>query len=168
MTIATASPQSISLAEDQTTILAAPRNGSLQIKSADAQGSVRIHWSKGQAVVELEDAQVQISAPDEVSFHCERFCVHADQSIDLHSQGTIRAQATEDMELSARSLALRATLGDLVLRANDFVRAVGEKILLNTDTCPEQSRRQIQSYLARLLGYQPPGDKPCAQDSDRS
>lgn len=155
MTTTLTRPQPIALAEGQNRIIG-PKNGILLIDAGASQGSITIRWKQGQAVVELQDAQVQVSSPGELSFHCERFCVQADQSIELQSQGRVHATAMQDMQLSAQSLSLRATLGDLMLRANDFVRAIGEKILLNTDTCPEASRRHSQAYLARLLGHRSP------------
>lgn len=148
------------LPEGQSTTFTSPSDGSLRIETKAGQPTLKIRWEQGQAIVELQDAQLQISSPGQVSFHCETFSVQADQDINLQSQGNWHANAVQQMKLSAHSLSLRATLGDILLRANDFVRAFGEKILLNTDTCPEQARRQTQSYLARLLGHQPPHDAP--------
>lgn len=146
----------LKLSEGQRTTLLGPQNGSLVIKSGAGQSSVNIRWVQGNAVVELQDADLQVSSPGNVSFHCERFSVQADQGIDLQSQGYMRASSVEEMKLRGHSLALQSTLGDILLRANDFVRAFGEKILLNTDTCPEHSRRQTQKFLARLLGHKDP------------
>lgn len=155
----------LSIREGEQATLTAPKHGSLSIHANNDQGAIKIHWSEGRATVELQSASVQVCAPEDVSFHCERFHVQADQSIHLQSQGSFRANAEQDLELRAASLSLRATLGDLALRANDYVRAIGEKILLNTDTCPEQSQREIQSYLKRLLGY--PAAKATGSDLSR-
>lgn len=158
----TASPPSrpLQLSEDQHATLLSPQNGSLLIQSRSGSTNVKIRWDQGQARLELQEAQVHVSCPGELSFHCERFAVQADRAIELQSQGTLRADAIENMELRAHSLTLQSTLGDILLRANDFVRALGEKILLNTDTCPEQSRRQAQTFLSRLLGHRAPDSTP--------
>lgn len=146
-------PKTLHLRRGQHAQLRAPQDGSLRVENPEGQGTLLIRWEGGRAQVQLETADLHVVAANEVSFHCDRFKVQADRELELQSQGTWRASAAQDMDLRAQELSLRATLGDLVLRANDFVRALGEKILLNTDLDPESSKRQARQYLARLLGY---------------
>lgn len=86
-----------------------------------------------------------MDCPGELSLHCDRFQVHADEEIALQSQGRV--------DLRGEEISIRALLGDLLLSANDYLRALGEKILLNTEQDPEEAERERQALLRRLLGY---------------
>lgn len=146
-------PHELHLRRGQHARLRAPTEGTLVVEQPGGQGSLTIEWQEGRAKVQLQKADLEILCSEAVSFHCDTFRVQADREIELNSEGSWSAKAVDGMDLRGRSMALRATLGDLALTANDFVRAIGEKILLNTDTDPEQSRRQAKQLLSRLLGH---------------
>lgn len=135
--------------------LISPEQGSLFIRHADGHAQVRITWHEGTPTVEVKKADLRMLFPEAVQFHCERFCVQADQEIAFESHGQLRATASEHLDLSAQEISLHASLGDILLKANDFVRALGQKILLNTDVDPEHSKAQAQRFLRKLLGYTP-------------
>lgn len=137
------------------TTLRCPEDGSLVIQDGQGAQCLRIDWHQGQPTVTLATADLKVLSAGDIAFHCDQFQVSADQDIQLQSHGSLHASANEAMKLQAPEVSIKATLGDLWLSANDFVRALGEKILLNTDTDPDSAKRQAQAFLRKMLGYKP-------------
>lgn len=136
-------------------ILQSPEDGSLSIQSPKGTQTLRIDWQQGQPTVTLDTADLKVLSAGDIAFHCDRFHVSADQTIQLQSHASMQVSANETMNLQAPEVSIKATLGDLWLSANDFVRALGEKILLNTETDPDSAKRQAQDFLRKMLGYRP-------------
>ncbi|HWL85334.1 MAG TPA: hypothetical protein VNO21_06005 [Polyangiaceae bacterium] len=90
----------------------------------------------------IDAAAIELRAQGTLAVDCERFEVRA------------RAEAS----IRAPDVVVEATKGNLDLRANDFVRVVGEQIRLNCDR-PEEIPEWMQKMLeARFLHA--PAEKP--------
>ncbi|AUX41543.1 uncharacterized protein SOCE26_029630 [Sorangium cellulosum] len=73
-------------------------------------------------VIDAED--VALRARRKVAVECDTFEVSARR---------IEARAKETATIEAEDASIRATVGDLELRANDDVKVDGERVLLNSD-----------------------------------
>ncbi|TPV93650.1 MAG: hypothetical protein B7733_19420 [Myxococcales bacterium FL481] len=130
----------------------AHKDGQLLIAHADGNTAARVEWVDGTARIIVERADLAIEQTDDVRVRCRNFRVDAEQDIRLTAGHELSAQAVRKARLEAEVVETVATLGDLLLRANDFVRACGERILLNTDKDPAESDRRAKEFLRRLLG----------------
>lgn len=151
----TASPAAVSrvdVAPDIPIRVSARERGELIVEHADGQVAARVVWADGKARVVLERADLTIEDAGDVSVRCRNFVVDAEHDVQLTAQREFSVRAVTKARLQAEVVEAVATLGDVVLRANDFVRACGERILLNTDKDPAESDRRARAFLQRLLG----------------
>lgn len=125
--------------------LQSPNEASLRIQDPQGQCQLRIDWKGGRPQVHLQQSDLLLDCVGELALHCDRFRLSADEEMILESQGSV--------ELRGEEVTVRALLGDLLLSANDYLRALGEKILLNTEQDPERSEQSRQALVQRLLGY---------------
>jgi hypothetical protein len=94
----------------------------LEIRTAEGELEVRITLTEAGPVIQLRGARLEVESPDSVAFHCRQFEVHADDRLDLRSEG--------DAAILARELRVQ-TEGD--------VRIDGQVIRLNCEQAGEES-----------------------------
>jgi hypothetical protein len=102
----------------------------------------------------FDSANLALSTPGKVSLSCGEFKVDAKEKLELRTQGNwlsavaghSETRVTGRAELRADEIALEATGGDARLCANDDVRVVGERILLNSEHEGSLTKDQIESF----------------------
>jgi len=72
---------------------------------------------------------IQTSGP--LAIESESLSLHGRRGLTLSSGGDATMRIAGDLEISARVQTIRAELGNVELRANDDVRMIGERVLLN-------------------------------------
>ncbi|HWL85824.1 MAG TPA: hypothetical protein VNO21_08485 [Polyangiaceae bacterium] len=151
------SPKKATLA--RTRAKAAPKNATLELPSGrklavqpDPEGErLSIHGKGGKLELSIvltdagprlviDAADIELRAQGTLAVDCERFEVRA------RTEASIRAP----------DAVVEATKGSLDLRANDFVRVVGEQIRLNCDRPEEIPAWMKEALEARFLHAPPP------------
>ena len=84
-------------------------------------------------VLRARGRTLELEATHEIHASCEHFSVDATKGIDLRSSGDLNQIAQRNMRLEGAEVAVRATRGDVRVKANDDVQLKGEGILLNCD-----------------------------------
>ena len=90
----------------------------------------------------LDAADVELRSTRNVAVACDTFKIAA---------RTFEVEASERASITAADAALTATTGDVVITANDDVKANGERVLLNSDgdlKVPDWMKRQLGARLA--------------------
>lgn len=136
--------QTLDLGGSRPTVVKLQGEGELHIRGAGVEGEICIVVENGRVELQIRQADISVKSSPKVDIECESFSVDAKCDLQLRAQ--------RKLDMSAQMVGITSTLGDLVLRANDFVRATGEKVLLNTEVDPEESDRKAKAFLARLLG----------------
>jgi hypothetical protein len=86
-------------------------------------------------VVRASAAALHLDASDEIVARCDRFAVEARREVSITSP-SVRIEAAELLSAQAPSVELTATLGDMRLWANDDMKLLGERVLLNCEGEP--------------------------------
>lgn len=90
----------------------------------------------------LDAADVELRAARNVAVACDTFKIAA---------RTFEVEASERASITAADAAMTATTGDVVITANDDVKANGERVLLNSDgdlKVPAWMKRELGARLA--------------------
>ncbi len=112
----------------------------------DEQIRFSIRFTHDGPIVDVCAAAVEIGQVGRLSAKCDSFVVEAKDRIELKTEGTIIQSAKENTTLEAKSLDLKAKLGDIRLCANDDVQLLGDMILLNCDR-PERKNDMFKENL---------------------
>ena len=83
-------------------------------------------------VIRASAAALEIDAATDIIARCERFAVEARESVILRG-GEIIQEAAGTLRASGGALELNADTGDVRVHANDDVKLLGERVLLNCD-----------------------------------
>ena len=144
----------VAISSGERVYLSCKNQGELVIEGQDADAQLTITWHDGKPQVTLARANLLIEQADDIALRCRSFRVDADRDIRMHAAHELELQSTRMMRLRSEAIEAVATLGDIFLRANDYVRALGEKILLNTDKDPQETEQRARDFLKRVLGYE--------------
>ena len=66
-----------------------------------------------------------------MEFAAEEISLTARHELKLQSEGTMALQASGDMSIDAEAHSISARMGDVKIKANDDVIALGERIRMN-------------------------------------
>jgi hypothetical protein len=82
-------------------------------------------------VLHVDGAGVMIQTTGVLGIAAERVAIHGREGVSLTSGTDVQVQATGRMDMQARSVGIKAEVGDVEVRANDDVRIDGERIRMN-------------------------------------
>lgn len=111
----------------------------INVTSPDGTFELAITFTPAGPVLRLSAAALELSCSGDLRLDCENLALSARSSMVI-SAGNLTERIAETQtsvvggrsQLEAHAVGIRARLGDVVLDANDYVRATGEKILLNS------------------------------------
>ncbi len=118
------------------TVLADDHGERVEVRALGGTLELTIELTPTGAKLHLDAIDISLRAKGTVSAECDRFSVHARESATLSSPATT----------------VESTEGDLLLKANDDVRASGERVLLNCDKedeVPDWMRDAVDARLPR-------------------
>ncbi len=128
-----------------------PGGAALTVRGADGHPTLEIEIVMGPQgpIARLKTAAVQIEASQDVDVRCRSFRVEASDEISLRSQATLAG--------AGATVALEASAGSIVARANDDVQLLGENVLLNCDRTapvPDWVTAPARAAARELLGVE--------------
>lgn len=123
--------QAIELAGGQQLEIRSEGADSIVSIRADGTNVLSIRITDKGAELVFEEG-IQLRTPGNLTLDGERVCLKARQQLRLESGGEIAIHAKGDLYSEARIQTIRATLGNVNLKANDDVKLRAERILLNT------------------------------------
>lgn len=117
------------------------RESVLRISNPEGRVELTVRCTDRGCVLEFNSAELALTAPGKLSLDCEELAIRTQRSLELSSEGdcvsrvggSSLTQVRGRSELRAEELELVATRGDAAMRANDHVKLVGEKVLLNSE-----------------------------------
>lgn len=118
------------------TVLADDHGERVEVRALGGALELTIELTPSGARLHLDAVDIALRARGTVSAECERFEVRAREAATVSSPATT----------------VESTEGDLLLRANDDVRASGERVLLNCDKedeVPDWMRDAVDARLPR-------------------
>ena len=121
-----------------TVVMLADEGDRLLVTGPDGRTELAIRLTREGPVVELRGASLELVDTRRVALKCESFVVEATDEIALKSKGTLHQKATDlrvdasgQVDVEARAVAIQARLGCVNVKANDDVNIDGERIFLN-------------------------------------
>jgi hypothetical protein len=132
----------------------------VRIVGAEGRVELTVKCTDAGCVLQFETANLSLQNQGKIHLQCEELNVETSKQLSLHSQGHISTKAeggcsTEaagTIETRASEIHMQATVGDAVVKANDFVRLKGEQILLNSDDDPRGREQQLHDLWSKLTG----------------
>lgn len=113
------------LAGDHTLVLTrSPAMDALSLVSPQGTVVLRIRVADNGLDVELSAASLRLRTEGELTLDAEQLILRGRESVDIRADRRIHLQAEEQR--------IEATLGDVIIEANDDVTMEGERILLNS------------------------------------
>lgn len=82
-------------------------------------------------VLRFQSADLLFSSSGKVAVECEDFHVRARRSLVCESEGDLKQTAKSSFSAVGEACSVRASRGDVEIKANDDVRVKGERIRLN-------------------------------------
>jgi hypothetical protein len=126
----------------------------LQIKSPEGQLELTLRCTPDGCVLSFSALNLELSTPGKLDVRCAELVVDARERLELNTggdyssrvAGTCSTRVAGRVETEADELFLSTTRGDALIQANDYVRCVGEKILLNSEQERRPSRDQLEAF----------------------
>lgn len=100
----------------------------VQVVRGEDTIAVTLHVSEHGVTIDLKTGSLALRTAGELSIDAARLSLRGRDGVEITTDGTLAATAHEQR--------LRATLGNVEVRANDDVTLDGERVLLN---CPEET-----------------------------
>jgi len=100
-------------------------------RGRDQRGSLTIEVTEKGPVLRFDGPALEIQTTGPLSVNAETLSLYGCQGLILSSGGSAEIRVTGDLNASARIQNIRAELGNVNVTANDRVRLVGERVLLN-------------------------------------
>jgi len=101
------------------------------LRSASGRVALTIEVTADGPILRFDGPGLAIQTSGPLAIESESIALHGRRGVSLSSGGDAAIRITGDLEISARMQKIRADLGDVEVRANDDVRLVGERVLLN-------------------------------------
>ncbi len=103
----------------------------LVLRGSDRRINLTIEVTEKGPVVRLEGPALTIETSGPLSIQAQELALHGREGLRLSSGGDASVSVQGDLDTSARVQNIRAELGNVNVSANDNVRLVGERVLLN-------------------------------------
>jgi hypothetical protein len=125
----------------------------LQITNAVGRVELSVRCTERGCVLEFSDGEIQLRSSSNITLQCDELKLQARTRMELETLGDLLTRVGGDSQhlvagrasVEADDLEFRARRGDAYVYANDNVRLVGEKILLNSEhervTTPDHFER---------------------------
>jgi hypothetical protein len=107
------------------------RSNLLVLRGPDQQIRLTIEVTEKGPVLRFDGPALEIQTTGPLSINAEMLSLHGRQGLSLSSGGNGEIRVAGDLNASARIQNIRAELGNVNVTANDHVRLVGERVLLN-------------------------------------
>lgn len=135
-----------------------PVLGTLAVSSPDGLVELSVRCTPDGCVLSFASAQLALSTPGRLDLRCRELLVDAERRLELNSGGDFasniggssRTTVVGRLETDADEMFLRTQRGDALIQANDYVRLVGEKVLLNSEQERRPSRDQLEAFWRSL------------------
>lgn len=130
----------------------------IKVHSRTGHVELLIKFTSEGPLLTFSAAEIAMESRGKMELKCKEFTLQAEQSIQLKSAGDAlteiagesKTHVGKQLVATAEEVSIEATKGDTIVKANDFVRVHGEKILLNTELDPETEQKKIQAFLNAL------------------
>jgi hypothetical protein len=134
-----ASPRSAQFASGRSVTMEDGAPERLVVRSPSGLVELSIRFTPGGPVLSFASAALDLEASGALRIACAKLEVTAREGIEVKAGGSVKAEVEGDHLLAvsgasrveADSIAMRARLGDVAIKANDDVRVDGERIFLN-------------------------------------
>ena len=131
-----------------------PGLGSVAISSPDGTVELSVRCTPEGCVLSFASAQLALTTPGRLDVRCRELVVDAEQRLELNSGGDFSSSVggsstttvSGRLEADADELFLHTQRGDALIQANDYVRLVGEKVLLNSEQERRPTRDQLEAF----------------------
>jgi hypothetical protein len=128
--------------------------GTVEITSPEGVVELSVRCTSEGCVLRFANARLALSTPGRLDVRCQELVVDAAQRLELHSGGdytsTVGGSSTTTVggriEADADEMFLHSRRGDTLLQANDYVRLVAEKVLLNSEQERRPTRDQLEAF----------------------
>ena len=129
----------------------------VRVIGASGEVELSVRLTDDGPALSFKGADIDIASAGKVAVACDAFEVAArevrfDASGDFNTtvKGNYRVRAKKLFETVADTLEWVATRGDATLKANDVVRMLGEKILLNSDKADPADQGKVIDFMKRM------------------
>lgn len=131
-----------------------PELGTVEISSPDGLVELSVRCTPAGCVLRFASAQLALSTPGRLDVRCRELVLEAEQRLELNSSGDFASRVDGSstttvsgrLEADADEMFLRTQRGDALIQANDYVRLVGEKVLLNSEQERRPTRNQLEAF----------------------
>jgi hypothetical protein len=103
----------------------------IHLRAPGGRTALTIEVTEKGPVLRFDGPGLAIETSGPLAIESDSLSLHGRHGVSLSSGGDAAIRITGDLEISARVQTIRAELGNVELRANDDVRVVGERVLLN-------------------------------------
>jgi hypothetical protein len=130
----------------------------LRITNAAGKVELTVRCTERGCVLEFSEGEIQLQSSSKIAVQCDELRLQARTRLELETLGDLHTRVAGDSRtvvaghaaVEADELELRAQRGDALLYANDRVRVVGEKILLNSEHERVTTRDQFEEIWRKL------------------
>ena len=122
-------------------IIVDKKNNEVFILTGTNEIQLCIQSTKDGLIVNLNADKLQIQATEEINFRSKKISMEATEQIKIKSQGNLISEVAKDAlteigginKSIAKIQKITANLGNVEIKANDYVKLDGESVLLNCE-----------------------------------
>lgn len=126
----------------------------VEITSPEGVVELSVRCTSEGCVLRFASTRLVLSTPGRLDVRCQELVVDAAQRLELNSGGDLTSRVGGSstttvggrIEADADEMFLCSRRGDTLLQANDYVRLVGEKVLLNSEQERRPTRDQLEAF----------------------
>lgn len=111
---------------------ASDRPRDLCIRAPDGRVCLKVTLTPEGPRVELDSVSLSIAARGDLTMSCENMELRAEKDLALSAGGDVTLRAEGELSTEGLSQTIRASRGDVQVKANDDVALDGERIRLNS------------------------------------
>lgn len=104
----------------------------LSIRAPDGRVCLKVTLTPEGPRVELDSVSLSIAARGDLTMSCENMELRAEKDLALSAGGDVTLRAEGELSTEGLSQTIRASRGDVQVKANDDVALDGERIRLNS------------------------------------
>jgi hypothetical protein len=103
----------------------------IHLRAAGGRVALTIEVTANGPVLRFDGPALTIQTTGPLTIESESIALHGRRGVSVSSGGDAAIRVAGDLDIAARAQTIRAELGDVEVRANDDVRVIGERVLLN-------------------------------------